>query len=368
MKSILLYCFNLGGGAGKNITSIANHYSDLGYNVTVAFGRSQPHLKSQICDNVHIRDLKSRSSYSALFGIAKQLRKYSFDIIFVTGASNAIIITMALLFIKNNNKVIIREASSPSMLIRDQNWCIGFLKKYLIKWSYRNCNVIIALTNEMKNDLINTWKVDSNKIKVIYNGINMNNYKTDYETLNTYQKLLLEKKKRYYKILVNIGNLNWSKNHELLIRAFDKIKYRNKILFIVGSGDRRSYLENIIKNENIRSEIIFTGQQENAEYFIKNCDLFVLSSRYEGFPNVLLESLKYGKTIVSTDCPTGPREIIGDNEYGYLVPTDYLDKMVETIEMSLGKPFSEVILKERAKYFSIEKQMDEYKNILISSI
>ncbi len=133
-----------------------------------------------------------------------------------------------------------------------------------------------------------------------------------------------------------MGRLSAQKNFTLLIRAFAKVlENRPARLIILGEGHLREELTQLCADLDISKQVEMPGCESNPYKFMKNADLFVLSSNYEGLPNALVEALACGCPIVSTDCLSGPREILDNGKYGQLVPVGNLDALAEAMQATL---------------------------------
>ena len=131
-----------------------------------------------------------------------------------------------------------------------------------------------------------------------------------------------------------VGRLDRGKNHELMINAFFSLKNRNTQLFIIGDGELKNKLQNQIKTLKLEEQVFLLGKKKNPYKYLSKADCFLFSSNHEGFPNVILEALACNLPIISTDCESGPREILSSNnkiiktlsidtcEYGVLVPVN----------------------------------------------
>ena len=165
-------------------------------------------------------------------------------------------------------------------------------------------------------------------------------------------------------IIVSVGRLAGQKNHSILLKAFHEVlETRPARLVLVGDGPKRKNLEKEARILKLSDHIFFAGYQENPYPFMKKSDIFVLSSDYEGFGIVLVEALSLGVSIVSTDCPSGPREILQDGKYGKLVPVGNPQLMAKSILETLDAPFISEDLKKRAEFFSPDTATDAYLNI-----
>ena len=136
------------------------------------------------------------------------------------------------------------------------------------------------------------------------------------------------------KILLAVGRLHEQKGFDQLISVFAKpeIQQYNWTLVILGEGSERRFLENLVRKLRLEHSIFLPGRVGNLEEWYRRADLFVLSSRYEGFPNTLLEAMGHGVPVISFDCNTGPSEMIKHGFNGYLVEPNDLDSLAQRLE------------------------------------
>jgi glycosyltransferase involved in cell wall biosynthesis len=166
-------------------------------------------------------------------------------------------------------------------------------------------------------------------------------------------------------VLVAAGRLGSWKGFDTLIDAMKQLlKVRKARLLILGDGPCRADLERQIEVNGLTDWIKLPGYVENPLKYYRNADVFVLSSRVEGLPNVLVEAMLCGCTPVATDCPTGPREVLQDGKYGYLVPVDDPVKMAVAIGEAIDFPISEELLAEAIKPFAEDAVIDRHFEIL----
>ncbi|ADG14109.1 glycosyl transferase group 1 [Methanocaldococcus infernus ME] len=305
--------------------------------------------------------------------------------------SNFITILVARLLNKRN---IISIRCNPNDMYSEKTM-YGKVHRFLIKLLYPKADKIVAVSKEIEEILIKEYKIPKEKIKTIYNP----------HSIEEYQKLskepLEEKYKEIFKdsfVFINIGRLTEQKGQWFLIRAFKKVSERHPEakLIILGEGGLRNKLEKLIKKLNLEDKVFLLGRQDNVFKFLKNSDCFVFSSLWEGLPNTVIEALSVNLPIISTDCKTGPREIlapeldIGEEinypyygKYGILTkpfPRRYIFKTLDEEPLiEEEKILAELMIKiikdkelrekysnglERAKDFDIDKIVKEWEGVI----
>jgi glycosyltransferase involved in cell wall biosynthesis len=154
------------------------------------------------------------------------------------------------------------------------------------------------------------------------------------------------------------------KNHPLLLQAFSRVAKPGARLMFVGEGAGREDLAALAGELDVADQVIFAGFHSDPTPFYKTADLFVLSSDYEGFGNVIVEAMACGTSVVSTDCPSGPGEILDGGRYGRLVPVGDVHAMARAIEAGLQDPTPEAVLLSRARDFAPDKAAARYLELL----
>jgi len=163
-----------------------------------------------------------------------------------------------------------------------------------------------------------------------------------------------------------VGGLKREKDFPLLLHAFSRL--RNKVdarLLILGEGDERSALEALIRELGLQEPVFLPGFVPDTVPFHAHADLFVLSSSNEGFGNVIVEALEQGTPVVSTDCLSGPAEILEGGRYGTLVPVGDVEALAKAMEDALTHPHDTEALKRRAQDFDVGRIADQYLDLLL---
>ncbi|MEC7881171.1 MAG: glycosyltransferase, partial [Chloroflexota bacterium] len=264
--------------------------------------------------------------------------------------------------LKNKFKLIIREAVDPKhSSITQRSFFSRFLINNIKGFLYPKSDNIIAISEGVKQSLIKNFKLDSSKIKTIYNP------SSDEKILSLAQEEIGSDLLSGKPLIISVGRLTKQKDHITLLKAFNEIYSKIDCnLYIVGEGSERDNLEKFIRNNNIEDRVKLLGYQNNPWKFMSKSELFILPSIWEGFGNVIVEAMLIGIPVISSDCPSGPREILNDGVNGKLFKVGDYSHLAKIIEDVLSDDNSELInrAKIRSRDFTIEKITEEYEKVL----
>lgn len=269
---------------------------------------------------------------------------------------------------KNNYDIIINfsdhfdpyiefsKINSP--IIRWQHLAIHHIDEKQLK-TLNQYQKIIAICDDMKKGIIQDTKLQEHQLYTIYNPINIEKIR---ELSNTHNKI---KEKGY---LIQVARLDKIKRHQDLIYIYSELvkKGINHKLLIIGDGPERENLEQLIVKLNLQHKCLLLGEQSNPYPYMKNADLFLHTSKREGLPTVLLESLVLGVPVISTDCPTGPREILNDGKCGALIEMGNTQKFIDEVLTYLNTPERVIECKQHINQHILSFSETETKNKLIT--
>ena len=223
--------------------------------------------------------------------------------------------------------------------------------------TYRLASGVIGVSRGVASDVLRLTGLSVRKVVVINNPVVFDQPNV---VLDREQGSQLWGTTGEFRILA-VGTLKRQKNFELLIRAFSLICHKiNARLVIIGEGEQRGELEELIARMNLESKVYLPGFVINTADWFSTTDLFVLSSDWEGLPTVLIEALYAGCKIVSTDCPSGPAEILDNGKYGSLVPVGSVESLAREIENSVSRTVEKATVQQRAGDFSIDRISNQY--------
>jgi GalNAc-alpha-(1->4)-GalNAc-alpha-(1->3)-diNAcBac-PP-undecaprenol alpha-1,4-N-acetyl-D-galactosaminyltransferase len=360
--TLVIYALD-GGGAQRVMSIIANYWATHGYDVTLIllvddseppFYQLAPQIKLQqlgiIGDSPNVLDLL-RTGWSRIKILRSAIADSQPDV--AISFLNTVNVLTLLATWKLNIPVIVSEHIHPAFTDTNQIW------RLLMQWTYRYADRITLLTQ----NAIPFYPATQG-----YRSIVMPNpILTPAPAVSTNRLLPTPS-------LVAMGRLHHQKGFDLLLQAFHQIqaKYPDWQLTILGEGPIRSELEALRAQLGLVERVHLPGQVENVNDYLRQADLFVLSSRFEGFPMALCEAMACGVTVLSTDCLSGPSEIIREAIDGVLVTVDDVDALAEGLDDLMGNLAKRQRLAQAApqilERFGLERVMGMWSDVIAQVI
>ncbi len=238
------------------------------------------------------------------------------------------------------------------------------IKPIFVRQFYPGSDGIIAVSKGVAEDVAAMTKVSPKHVKVIYNPVVTDDLAVKAQEPVDHPWFQSPE----IPVILGAGRLMYQKDFPTLIRAFSKVNQQRpcRLLIIGGEDYDRPDLENLIQELKLEKDVSLPGFAENPYAYMAKAKVFVLSSRYEGFGNVLVEAMATGTPVVSTDCPDGPAEILENGRYGQLVPVADPDALAKAIINTLDNPVDCKTLQARAQEFSAKKIASEYLDFIES--
>ncbi|MDN3641071.1 glycosyltransferase [Lutimonas halocynthiae] len=324
---IVFFLPNLNGGGAERVSvNYLRQLNSKNFEIFLILVKKNGDLLELIPKEIKIFELNSKSIITTLMSFKKIILKLNPDVLYSTLYRTNIAIYLTLIMGVSNVKVVLRSPNLPSVYYKNNN--VSYIFKLFLKLSFRRADLIIAQTDEMKIDLISVFNLNSNKIKVLMNPID--------------KKLIEEQIEGshypYEKGFVNViaaGRIVYEKGFDVLIHSFKSVIEKNDRfrLYILGN-DFEGYqnsLQHLINVEGLNDYIYFLGFKKDSFKYYFHSDLFVLSSRNEGMPNVVLENLYLNKPIIATKCLESIAKLIKDGKNGILVEVEDEVSMAEAI-------------------------------------
>lgn len=306
LKKILFIIPSLeGGGAERVMTFLANDLKKKNYNVTILVLGSNQESDYKVDKNIKVIFLNKSRSIFATYQIVKYFFK-NFDIAISTIVQCNILCIFAKFFSFSRTKLYVRETNTPSEILK-YNFNLKNYFIFIIRKLYIYANLVLCNSKGVKADLKNKLKIKSRLLFFLPNSLN-----TDSIDLRSNESI----KKINKPYFLFAGRYSKQKNIEQLLYAFNYFYKKNKKfnLYIFGKGPEKTKLKGIIKNLNLHRAIFLKPFQKNIFKYIKNSNGVLLSSKWEGMPNILLQALYLNKPVLSTNCKSGPKEL---KKFGY---------------------------------------------------
>ena len=357
MKKIKLYIFHPYsriGGADLSLSRLINNLDGKKYSITF-ITLEKPRIKFYLKKKIEIHIIKKERAIYSLFEIRKIVKKNKnkfSKIIFLSNQNFANIISVFALTRINWIKLILIERNNPIELDYSKKFKDKLIK-ILIKVTYRFSDKIISISKELGRDL---QKICNKNVSTIYNA--------SYD-LNIF-KLAKKKMVKKNKIILNVARFEKQKNHIMLLKSFKDIhKQINAKLILIGYGSEKKNILDYINKFNLKKKVLLITDSKNLFSYFKIADLFVLTSIYEGFGNVLVEAGMFKIPIISTNCKSGPKEILNNGKFGDLVNVGDTKKLSKLILKNLKKPNKDKVLKmyKSLKIFNIKEHVTKYEKI-----
>ncbi|KXH84561.1 glycosyltransferase [Chryseobacterium kwangjuense] len=343
------------GGAERIVTTIANHLSRDRFEPKILLLRKQGGYLNFLKKDVEIIDINTERIRHSLKPILGEIYRRKPDIVFSGfGEVNAYLALFIKLFPRT--KFIARETNVVTQHVTRKE--IKFFYNF-----YNNYQKIIAQSDDMMHDLVDNFNIRKKKIIKINNPV-------DFDFIN--EKLAYSVKpdcfKYNFKNVVAIGNLSSRKGFDNLLKVFSRLKNENILLHILGDGKDREVLHQMKDFLGLKN-VIFHGRHDNPYQFLKYADLFILSSRYEGFPNVLLEAGACGTYSLANNCPGGINEIIQHQVNGEVSDIEnYEDFSQKIMKVLQGNYNRDAIKNSIRSRFSKDIILDKYEKLLLDLV
>jgi glycosyltransferase involved in cell wall biosynthesis len=367
MKIALFVSSLNGGGVERVMLNLAKGLVDKKLEVDLVVAKAEGAYLNQIPTQVRLVDLNASRVLKSIPALVKYLKAEQPKVLLSAMDYANIIAVWAKYLSGVSTKVIVSEHWKPCDTRLSSTTKKRDLEQkimpYLMRYSYPWADDVVSVSQGIADELVQNIRVPRKNITVIYNpAVSPENLKKASEVLN--HPWLIPNQPP---IILGVGRLHRTKNFASLIHAFALIKkQRQARLLILGEGEERLYLENIVKELELEEYVQMPGFVENPFAYMKSAAVFVLSSALEGLPTVLIEAMSVGTPVVSTDCPYGPAEILENGRYGKLVPLNNIEALASGIMEVLDNPPDNQKLMERTQAFKLEDVTDKYLNLFFN--
>lgn len=349
------------GGVERVLLNIAAGLLRHGILVDLVVSNARGLLRDSVPAGVRLIDLEVPRVLRSLPRLVKYLRMSRPDAIISAKDYQNIIVLWAVKMAHIPATVI--TTTHIDMAVERKNWK-GLKSRvipYLVRYCYPWADHVVAVSQGVRDSLAKVTGFPKSKIKVIYNPV-------------VSRELLVKADEPLDHpwfapgeppVLLSVGRLTQQKDYPTLIRAVALVlRERPARLIILGEGEDRPQLELLIQELGLEQYAALPGPVENPYAYMARSAVFVLSSQFEGLPTVLIEAMACGCPVVSTDCPSGPAEILEGGRWGKLVPVGDESLLAKAIIQTLERPPDRELLRKRALQFSVDRAVQEYLDLL----
>lgn len=348
-----------GGGVERIRLVLAGEFVRMGYCVEFVLMRACGSLLTEAQGSFTVVDLGCSRTRDLPFALARYLKRHRPDSLCVAMWPLTVIAPLMRL-VGYRGHILVSEHNTLSIQYRNWGRVHRTVLRSSMAVSYRLATARVGVSAGVVEDLAILSGLSRHMFEVVHNPVSP---RTTPSFLSIQQAEKLWNTPRGLRILT-VGSMKDQKNHSLLLRVVARIGRSDLKLMFVGTGAKEQDLRSLADDLGLSAQVIFAGFHSDPTAFYQTADLFVLPSDYEGFGNVIVEALRCGLPVVSTDCPSGPREILDGGRYGQLVAVGDEQAMATAIQSSLNEKTASEVLRKRASEFSSEKAARAYLRLM----
>jgi glycosyltransferase involved in cell wall biosynthesis len=349
------------GGVEHMVNNLAQGFLDAGIRVDMVIARAHGDHFDFIPEEVNQIVLGTKHTWSALPGLVSYLRK-SDPAALLAIKDRAIRVAVLARWISGKKvRLVGRIGTTVSAALEDKSPIRKWAWRTGMRLFYKYTDQIVAVSRGVAEDIRTITGLAESMIPIVPNPVIT-------QRIFTLAKEPLDHewfKDPDIKVIIGIGRLTDQKDFQTLIKAFAEVrKLVNCRLIILGEGGQRPKMESLVQDLGLTGEVQLHGFAANPYQWLTRSSLFVLSSRWEGSPNALTEALALGIPVVSTDCRSGPREILQDGRYGSLVRMGEDKELAKAMIRTLEDPLPVETLREAVRHFTVQESVKGYLKTL----
>ncbi|WP_424005004.1 glycosyltransferase (plasmid) [Haloarcula salina] len=348
------------GGAERVTVSVANGLAERGYDVDLLVSYNRGAFREEVADDVTLVDLETPEVPVLGIGasvpqFARYLRRREPAMLF-SQMTYANVIHLFTQLVAGTDTVAISTIHNTLGMQEES-------KEKLVQWLQRRLagrsDQFVAVSEGVAQSVVEYVGVDREKVSVLHNPIPVDEVRDRAEESVDHPWIESDD----LDVVLGVGRLERAKNYGSFLRAFERVQAArpDTRAIIVGRGSKRDELEELAAELGIKDAVSFPGFVDNPYGYMAGADVLTMSSIHEGLPTVLIEALACGCPVVSTDCPSGPSEILENGEYGPLVAVDDDEGLASAIQETLDDPLPSDVLIQRANDFAPDAVIDQYE-------
>jgi glycosyltransferase involved in cell wall biosynthesis len=351
------------GGAERVTVMLVNGFAERGYLVDLVLVSSEGPFRKEIAAAVNVVDLKARGVIASLPALIRYLRSHRPVVLISAAEHSNVVAVLARQLASVKMRVIVSQHTNLSMSRVNANSLRDRLLRFFIRYAYPRANGIVAVSGGVADDLIKSIGLSPSSVRVVYNPVV--NQTLHASSLKDPEHPWLRKKES--PLILAVGRLTAPKDFPTLLQAFARLRRIRAVrLLILGEGELRPQLTALVAELGLQNDVDLPGFTDNPFAVMRHASLFVLSSAWEGLPTVLIEAMACGTKVVSTDCPSGPSEILEGGRWGRLVPVGDIEALAAAMGAALDDKNPPDVA-SRAAEFNVDAAVDGYLSVMLQN-
>lgn len=349
----------MGGGAERVMVTLANGLAARGYRVDLLLASSEGPYRPLVSSKVRIVDFKRNGIMACLPGLVTYLRRDRPTSLLAVLSHTNVVSLVANRLAGSPARVIISERSSYEAKLPRSRSLKARALRWLMARTYSWASAIVVVAQALGDELVRHFGLDPARIHTIANPV------VNADMLERAHEPMEWPFEASGPTILGAGRLTYQKDFATLIRAFAILRReRSARLVIIGEGEDRPQLEALIRELGLDGEVSLPGFKDNPFAFMRRSDLFVLSSRWEGMPGVVVQAMACGTPVICTDCPTGPSELLEGGRWGRLVPVGDPQALAAAMAATLAEERHPDVA-QRAAAFGEDRAVESYAAVML---
>ena len=361
MTDLAIFLMDLGGGGAERVMlNLARGFSEKGFAVDLVLVQTEGVYLTQLPPQIRVVEFKKSRLIASTPDLVRYLRQTQPTVLMSALEDTNFVALWAKKFAGVSTQVIVTVHNHLSNEAKYATQIKRQLTPHFVKLFYPWADNVVAVSQGVADDLLSLG-LPAYKINVVYNPI------VTPELADKAQEPLAHPwfSSGQPPVILGIGRLTKQKNFSMLIRAFGQVREHYPVrLAILGEGEEQTELKALVEQLDLSEHVAFLGFVDNPYAYLARAAVLVLSSLWEGFGNVIVEAIAVGTPVVSTNCKSGPAEILNHGEYGSLVSVGNIKEMADAIAAIIQSVPDQATLKQRSQEFTLAKAIDRYEALL----
>lgn len=359
----VLMSFSGAGGVERMMVNLLSEMAKQLEQIDLLLLRdNSPHLQS-LPDNVRLIKLRSKHSLTAIPELSRYLKREQPQALLVAKDRAGRAAVRARSLAGTQTPIYIRLGTNLSAALQNKSALSAWFRTAPMRRLYAKVNKVIAVSEGVRQDTIAVTGLPADRVTVIRNPVITEQLLQNAQAPVPHPWL----EDKSIPVVIGAGRLSQQKDFATLINAFALLQKKQQVkLIILGEGGLRPQLAQQIQDLGLQDCVLLPGFQKNPQCWVARANLFVLSSRWEGSPNVLSEALALGVPCVATRCPSGPNEVLAEGRYGPLVAMGDAEGMSKAMQQTLAAPLPGDEIKQAVDEYRAPLSAQRYLQLLAS--